>query len=133
MVIISKNNLWFWSPEQTQSTTLYDISTSNSQGIQTLLEAEKNASKTVEQARLYRGKRLNDARSEAAKEIAELQEQKNKELEKIQLDSIDQTALTETIEKETAEKIKVTLAMFDKNKSKAVAKMVEAVTTVEHE
>ncbi|KAJ1887375.1 hypothetical protein LPJ81_006526, partial [Coemansia sp. IMI 209127] len=102
-----------------------------SQGIHTLLEAEKNASTTVEQARLYRGKRLNDARSEAAKEIAELQVRKNEELEKIQKDSIDQTALTESIENDTAEKLKATMAMFEKNRDDAVSKLVEAVATAE--
>ncbi|KAJ2211782.1 hypothetical protein EV179_005219 [Coemansia sp. RSA 487] len=75
--------------------------------------------------------RLNDARSEAAKEIAELQVRKNEELEKIQKDSIDQTALTETIEKDTAEKLKATTAMFEKNKAKAMSKLVEAVVTAE--
>ncbi|TFY50140.1 hypothetical protein EVG20_g11697, partial [Dentipellis fragilis] len=40
-----------------------------SQGIQTLLEAEKDAAKVVQQARQYRQQRLKDARAEATKEI----------------------------------------------------------------
>ncbi|KAJ2654928.1 hypothetical protein GGH99_007249 [Coemansia sp. RSA 1285] len=78
-----------------------------------------------------RGKRLTDARSGAASEIAELQERMNKELEKVQNDSVDQSALTEKIEKATAEKLEATMAMFEKNKAEAVSKLVEAVATAE--
>jgi len=60
-----------------------------SQGIQTLLEAEKEASKIVEQARSCtcvrlttdRSQKLKEAQSEAEKEIADIQAQKQKELE----------------------------------------------------
>lgn len=63
-------------------------SASNSQGIQTLLEAEKESSKIVQKARqcnfLFlirtdRVQRLKDARTEAAKEIEQLKEQKKSE------------------------------------------------------
>ncbi|KAH6601836.1 hypothetical protein BASA61_001729 [Batrachochytrium salamandrivorans] len=47
----------------------------NSQGIQTLLEAEKEASKIVAKSRTYRVQRLKDARSEASKEIEVLKSQ----------------------------------------------------------
>lgn len=63
-----------------------------SQGIQTLLEAEKEASKIVEQARSCtctrlttdRTQKLKEAQSEAEKEIADIKAQKQKELEEFQ-------------------------------------------------
>ncbi|KAF9245241.1 H+-ATPase G subunit-domain-containing protein [Melanogaster broomeanus] len=51
----------------------------HSQGIQTLLEAEKEAAKIVQQARQYRVQRLKDARSEASKEIEEYRREKEAE------------------------------------------------------
>ncbi|KAI8618715.1 H+-ATPase G subunit-domain-containing protein, partial [Chytriomyces sp. MP71] len=51
----------------------------NSQGIQTLLDAEKDASKIVTKARQYRVQRLKDARAEAQKEIESLKGEKQKE------------------------------------------------------
>lgn len=50
-----------------------------SQGIQTLLEAEKEASKIVQKARTYRTQKLKDARSEAAKDIENIKSKKEKE------------------------------------------------------
>jgi len=55
----------------------------NSQGIQTLLDAEKEAAKIVQKARQYRVQRLKDARTEAAKEIEELKAQKKCRFPKI--------------------------------------------------
>jgi V-type H+-transporting ATPase subunit G len=43
----------------------------SSQGISTLLEAEKEASKVVQKARQYRIQRLKDARTEALKVITD--------------------------------------------------------------
>ncbi|KAI8926617.1 H+-ATPase G subunit-domain-containing protein [Entophlyctis helioformis] len=53
----------------------------NSQGIQTLLEAEKEASKIVAKSRQYRVQRLKDARTEASKEIEALKAQKTREFQ----------------------------------------------------
>ncbi|KAG8755568.1 H(+)-transporting V1 sector ATPase subunit G [Serendipita sp. 396] len=52
----------------------------HSQGIQTLLEAEKEAAKVVQQARQYRTQKLKDARSEAAKDLETYKAQKDNEL-----------------------------------------------------
>merc|ERR1711977_709715 len=51
----------------------------NSAGIQTLLDAEREAQKIVQKAREYRTKRVKDARSEAQKEIDEYKASKDKE------------------------------------------------------
>ncbi|KAL2265056.1 hypothetical protein VTJ83DRAFT_7566 [Remersonia thermophila] len=45
------------------------MSAQNSAGIQTLLDAEREASKIVQRAREYRTKRVREARDEAKKEI----------------------------------------------------------------
>ncbi|KAK5109326.1 hypothetical protein LTR62_007095 [Meristemomyces frigidus] len=51
----------------------------NSAGIQTLLDAEREAQKIVQKAREYRTKRVKDARSEAQKEIEDYRKQKDEE------------------------------------------------------
>ncbi|EJT45598.1 hypothetical protein A1Q1_05935 [Trichosporon asahii var. asahii CBS 2479] len=58
----------------------------NSQGIQTLLEAEKEAAKVVQKARQYRVQKLKDARSEAAKEIEQYKAQKEADFKKFESD-----------------------------------------------
>ncbi|PHH77165.1 hypothetical protein CDD82_3641 [Ophiocordyceps australis] len=55
------------------------MSAQNSAGIQTLLDAEREASKIVQKAREYRTKRVKEARDEAKKEIAEYKAKKDKE------------------------------------------------------
>ena len=55
----------------------------NSQGIQILLEAEKEASKIVQKGRQYRIQKLKDAKTEAQKEIYALKAQKQSEFESL--------------------------------------------------
>ncbi|KAJ1824360.1 hypothetical protein LPJ60_000818 [Coemansia sp. RSA 2675] len=118
------------------------MSASNSQGIHTLLEAEKEASSIVAQAReswlinastlcmsLDRVRRLRDARTEAAKDISELQARKTSELLAIQQKSVNQTELTESIQRDTDEKLVGIRSQFEQNKQQAVAKLVEAVSS----
>ncbi|KAI7303488.1 hypothetical protein KC315_g15639, partial [Hortaea werneckii] len=56
----------------------------NSAGIQTLLDAEREAQKIVQKAREYRTKRVKDARSEAQKEIEDYRKQKDEEFQKFE-------------------------------------------------
>ncbi|KAI1908132.1 H(+)-transporting V1 sector ATPase subunit G [Ophidiomyces ophidiicola] len=56
----------------------------NSAGIQTLLDAEREAQKIVQTAREYRTKRIKDAKSEAQKEIEEYRRQKEEEFKKFE-------------------------------------------------
>ncbi|KAL2148988.1 hypothetical protein VTH82DRAFT_1674 [Thermothelomyces myriococcoides] len=55
------------------------MSAQNSAGIQTLLDAEREASKIVQKAREYRTKRVREARDEAKKEIEEYRAKKEAE------------------------------------------------------
>ncbi|KAJ2782693.1 hypothetical protein H4R18_002119 [Coemansia javaensis] len=105
------------------------MSASSSQGIHTLLEAEKAASLIVEKAREGRVRYLKEARSEAAKAIAKLQAQKNEELAAIQRESADQTELSQSIEADTQQKLAAIRAQFEANKAEAVRQLVEAVSS----
>lgn len=60
------------------------MSAQNSKGIQTLLDAEREAQKIVQKAREYRSKRVKDARSEAQKEIEDYRKQKEEEFQKFE-------------------------------------------------
>jgi V-type H+-transporting ATPase subunit G len=57
------------------------MSTVQTSSVQILLDAEKEASRQVQQARQYRVQKLKDARTEATKEIEELKMTKQREHE----------------------------------------------------
>ncbi|KAF9381482.1 H(+)-transporting V1 sector ATPase subunit G [Mortierella sp. AD011] len=105
---------------------------SNSTGIQTLLEAEKEAAKIVQKARQYRTQRTKDAHAEALKEIEELKASKNeafKNFEQEHAGSSDQT--THRVEVETEQKRVEIEAAFNKNRDAVLAKLIETVYTVD--
>ncbi|ORX77695.1 V-type ATPase [Anaeromyces robustus] len=107
------------------------MSTTNSQGIQTLIDAETEASTIVQNARQYRVKRLKDARAEAAKEIEELKNQKNAEFaefEKTHSGSNDENAAKANLE--TEQKLREIENDYNNNKEKVVSKLVEVVLNV---
>ncbi|TFA99617.1 hypothetical protein CCMA1212_008434 [Trichoderma ghanense] len=60
------------------------MSAQNSAGIQTLLDAEREASKIVQRAREFRTKRVKEARDEAKREIAEYKARKEDEFKKFE-------------------------------------------------
>ncbi|GJJ69378.1 V-type H+-transporting ATPase subunit G [Entomortierella parvispora] len=108
------------------------MAASNSTGIQTLLEAEKEASKIVQKARQYRVQRLKDARAEAAKEIEELKAAKNEAFKGFELEhagSSDET--THRVEVETEQKRVQIEAAFAQNREAVLQKLLETVYTVE--
>ncbi|KAG0304987.1 H(+)-transporting V1 sector ATPase subunit G [Dissophora globulifera] len=108
------------------------MAASNSTGIQTLLEAEKEAAKIVQKARQYRVQRLKDARAEAAKEIDELKVSKNeafKNFEQEHAGSSDQTS--HRVEVETEQKRVEIEEAFAKNREAVLQKLLETVYTVE--
>ncbi|KAJ1950682.1 hypothetical protein FBU59_000564 [Linderina macrospora] len=80
---------------------------------------------------VHRVKRLKDARTEAAKDIAELQARKTAELAEIQKQHTDQSALEAKIQQETEQRLEAVREQFEKNKAEAITKLVEAVSTVE--
>ncbi|KAI8832868.1 H+-ATPase G subunit-domain-containing protein [Chytridium lagenaria] len=104
----------------------------SSQGIQTLLEAEKEASKIVTKSRQYRVQRLKDARSEALKEIETLKAEKNKEFlnfEKQHSGSSDESF--GKVNAETDIKIAEVKASYQKNKDQVIQKILTALVNVE--
>ncbi|KAI8811792.1 H+-ATPase G subunit-domain-containing protein [Cladochytrium replicatum] len=103
----------------------------NSQGIQTLLEAEKEASKIVQKARQYRVQRLKDARTEAAKEIEALKAEKNKEFaafEKSHSGSSDETNVK--LVQDTDAKLAEINVLYEKHKEKVFERLMGAVLDV---
>ncbi|KAJ3332945.1 H(+)-transporting V1 sector ATPase subunit G [Blyttiomyces sp. JEL0837] len=103
----------------------------NSQGIQTLLEAEKDASKIVAKSRQYRVQRLKDARTEAAKEIEAMKAEKNHELanyEKQFSGSSDEAF--NKVNAETDVKLQEINAAYRKNKDLVIEKLLAAVIHV---
>ncbi|KAK6205737.1 hypothetical protein LQW54_008221 [Pestalotiopsis sp. IQ-011] len=107
------------------------MSAQNSQGIQTLLDAEKNASKIVQQAREYRTKRVREARDEAKKEIEDYRNQKEDEFKKF---GSEHAAGNKTAEdeanKEAEAKIKEIKSAGQKSQDKVVADLLKAVFEV---
>ncbi|KAI9143768.1 H+-ATPase G subunit-domain-containing protein [Paraphysoderma sedebokerense] len=103
----------------------------NSQGIQTLLEAEKEASKIVQKARQYRVDRLKAARSEAEKEIQALKTQKVAEFEKFEKDHLgtSDTSMAKA-NSETETQIQAIREAYNKNKAAVLEKLMNAVVNV---
>ncbi|KAG2209263.1 hypothetical protein INT47_005555 [Mucor saturninus] len=108
------------------------MSTSNSQGINTLLDAEREAAKIVQKAKQYRVQRLKDARSEAAKEIEELKAQKNTEYQDFVAQHSGQSDQSlSVVDQETEQKIEEIRRDAAEKKGDAVEKMMKAITNVE--
>ncbi|KAG8821628.1 H(+)-transporting V1 sector ATPase subunit G [Serendipita sp. 401] len=106
----------------------------HSQGIQTLLEAEKEAAKVVQQARQYRTQKLKDARSEAAKDLETYKAQKDNELKAFEQKHSGATkANQEAIDKETDEKLAALEVSYKKNKDGVVKMLLDRVLLVQTE
>ncbi|KAI4756095.1 hypothetical protein E4T52_11787 [Aureobasidium sp. EXF-3400] len=114
------------------------MSAQNSAGIQTLLDAEREAQKIVQQGKsyhlacpLHRTKRVKDARSEAQKEIDEYRNKKEEEFKQF---STQHTSGNEQAEKDaskdTDEKLKEIKSIGDKEGSTVVDNLLRAVTDV---
>ncbi|KAJ3416517.1 H(+)-transporting V1 sector ATPase subunit G [Chytridiales sp. JEL 0842] len=104
----------------------------SNQGIQTLLEAEKDASKIVTKARQYRVQRLKDARTEAAKEIEVLKAEKQKEFleyEKQYVGNTDDSYAK--VNQETDQKLVEINEAFKTNQDLVFRKLLEAVVNVD--
>ncbi|KAF2169227.1 hypothetical protein M409DRAFT_20451 [Zasmidium cellare ATCC 36951] len=104
----------------------------NSAGIQTLLEAEKDAQKIVQKAREYRTKRVKDARSEAQKEIEDYRSQKEEEFKAYEKQHTSgNKAAEEEAEKDTQEKLKEIKQIGEKTGPKVVDDLIKAVLDVQ--
>ncbi|RUP50289.1 H+-ATPase G subunit-domain-containing protein [Jimgerdemannia flammicorona] len=105
---------------------------SNSQGIQTLLEAEKEAAKIVQKAKQFRTERLKAARTEAAKEIDTLKAQKNAEYQAFDTEhSGEADQLVAKVSQETEAKLIEVQTAFAQNKEIVIAKLLETMTNVQ--
>ncbi|KAA1468854.1 V-type ATPase [Dentipellis sp. KUC8613] len=105
-----------------------------SQGIQTLLEAEKDAAKVVQQARQYRQQRLKDARAEATKEIEAYKRTKEAEFKAFE-DShagINQEAQA-AVDKDTEVKLQSITDAYLAHKDAVVKKLLDRVVLVKPE
>lgn len=110
------------------------MSAQQSQGIQALLDAEKEAARIVEKSREYRTQRLKDARGEAAKEIEALKAKREDEFKQFQLQHTGNTDSQQKIlEEETQKQVEVIKTNFNKNKSRVVEDLLHNVTNVKPE
>jgi len=106
----------------------------NSQGIQTLLEAEKHAAVVVQEARQYRTQKLKDARAQADKEIAKYKLVKEQEFQKYEAEHAGKTQLSQTaVDKETEAALGKVTESFDANKAKVVDKLLDRVVLIKPE
>ncbi|KAI0821579.1 H+-ATPase G subunit-domain-containing protein [Irpex lacteus] len=100
-----------------------------SQSIQTLLEAEKEAAKVVQQARQYRVQKLKDARTQATKEIEEYRKLRRKSLRlRVVGDTPDHTNHQAAIDKETEVKQAEIAEQYKSNKDAVVKKLLDRVS-----
>ncbi|KAG8711686.1 H(+)-transporting V1 sector ATPase subunit G [Ceratobasidium sp. 394] len=106
----------------------------SSQGIQTLLEAEKSAAKIVQDARQYRTQKLKDARTEAAKEIEAYKKQKEEEFKSLEGQRAGTTSTAQdAIDKDTEGKIATINDAYAKQKGGVVEKLLDRVVLVKPE
>ncbi|KDQ61761.1 hypothetical protein JAAARDRAFT_55098 [Jaapia argillacea MUCL 33604] len=105
-----------------------------SQGIQTLLEAEKEAAKVVQQARQYRVQRLKDARSEATKEIEAYKKTKEAEFKNFEASHAGVTQDAQAaVDKDTAGRLQTITDSYQKHKDVVVKKLLDRVVLVKPE
>ncbi|XP_053463836.1 V-type proton ATPase subunit G 3 [Nycticebus coucang] len=89
--------------------------TSQSQGIQQLLQAEKRAKDKLEEAKKRKGKRLKQAKEEAMAEIDQYRMQKDKEFRLKQAKIMgSQSNLSDEIEEETLRKVQELSGRYNK-------------------
>ncbi|KAM4065924.1 vacuolar (H+)-ATPase G subunit [Hirsutella rhossiliensis] len=119
------------------------MSAQNSAGIQTLLDAEREASKIVQKAResnnqanrhpatIVRTKRVKEARDEAKKEIADYKAKKDGEFKKFEAEHSkgDKEAEAEAA-KDAEKQIKTIKEAGQKNKNAVVKNLMSAVFDV---
>ncbi|GAA6041089.1 hypothetical protein JCM8097_004713 [Rhodosporidiobolus ruineniae] len=104
----------------------------NSQGIATLLDAEKEASQIVAKAREYRNQRLKEARGEASKEIDALRAKKDQEFRDFeQQHSGDSSTSQEEVNASTAVTLEQIQRSFEEHSAGVVDLLLERVVQVQ--
>ncbi|KAK9248340.1 H+-ATPase G subunit-domain-containing protein [Lipomyces tetrasporus] len=106
------------------------MSAQSSTGIQTLLEAEKEAQAIVAKARAYRTQKLKDARIEASKEIEAYKSAKEAEFKKFESEhSSSNTKAEEEANVSVQSDLIAIKEAAAKAKDAVVVQLLEAVTT----
>ncbi|KAK3998168.1 H+-ATPase G subunit-domain-containing protein [Cladorrhinum sp. PSN332] len=104
------------------------MSAQNSAGIQTLLDAEREASKIVQKAREYRTKRVREARDEAKKDIEAYRANKDAEFKKFESEHTQgNKAAEDEANKEADGKIVEIQEAGKKNQDKVIENLLNAV------
>ncbi|CCM02434.1 uncharacterized protein FIBRA_04533 [Fibroporia radiculosa] len=113
---------------------LLPMAAQQSQSIQTLLEAEKEAAKVVQQARQYRVQKLKDAHLQATKEIEEYKRAKEEQIKAFEASHAGSTQSAQaTIDRETQVQLKEISELYYKNKDDVVQKLLGRVVLVNPE
>ncbi|KAL8651078.1 MAG: hypothetical protein Q9210_003459 [Variospora velana] len=111
-----------------------DYSAQNSKGIQTLLDAEREAQKIVQKAREYRSKRVKDARQEAQREIEDYRKQKEDEFKKFEKEhSSGNQRAEEDAQQDADAQMQAIKGCGDKSGDKVVEDLLRVVTDVRPE
>ncbi|KAL2055734.1 hypothetical protein ABVK25_003978 [Lepraria finkii] len=110
------------------------MSAQNSKGIQTLLDAEREAQKIVQKAREYRSKRVKDAKNEAQKEIEEYRKQKDDEFKEFEKKHTSGNKNPEEdASKDADEQLKTIKEAGNKTGDKVIEDLLRVVTEVKPE
>ncbi|KAH7259997.1 H+-ATPase G subunit-domain-containing protein [Fusarium solani] len=108
------------------------MSAQNSAGIQTLLDAEREASKIVQKAREFRTKRIREARDEAKREIADYKNNKEDEYKKFEAEhSKGNQQAEDEANKEANAQIKSIQEAGKKGQAQVVKNLLNAVFEVQ--
>ncbi|NXD67150.1 VATG3 ATPase, partial [Eolophus roseicapillus] len=108
--------------------------TSQSQGIQQLLQAEKRAKDKLEEAKKRKGKRLKQAKEEATAEIDHYRLQREKEFRNKQTTVMgSQGNLSAKIEEQTTENIQNLTSSYHKNMESMMKKLLNTICDINPE
>lgn len=107
------------------------MSASNSNGIQALLEAEKTAQESVQEARAFRSQRLKASKTDAAKEIEDYKKKKESEFSQqtSEFHAAEDKAESSG-EKSAQSDIEALKKSAEKSRAQVVKYLVEQATTV---
>ncbi|XP_077188876.1 V-type proton ATPase subunit G 3 [Paroedura picta] len=106
--------------------------TSQSQGIQQLLQAEKRAKDKLEEAKKRKGKRLKQAKEEAIAEIDHYRLQREKNFRQKQTNIMgSQGNLSTKIDEETATKIQDLTSNYRKNMESMIRHLLDKVYDID--
>ncbi|NXO38899.1 VATG3 ATPase, partial [Locustella ochotensis] len=108
--------------------------TSQSQGIQQLLQAEKRAKDKLEEAKKRKGKRLKQAKEEATAEIDHYRLQREKEFRNKETNVMgSQGNLSAKIEEQTTEAIRNLTSSYHRNMENMMKKLLSTICDIRPE